>query len=82
MDEVYAQQIKAMIKDAVSEAVSAHSLTPEEQRWVRLAIQRESQSIAFRRAVIQHSTVGLVWAAIVWVGVVFYEYLKNHGWKP
>lgn len=82
MDEVYEQRIRKLIHEAVGEAVATHSLTPDERRWVRLAIERESQSIAFRRAVIQHTTVGLVWATIVWVGVVFYEYLKNHGWKP
>lgn len=56
-------------------------LTDEETRWVRLAIEREAQSIQVRRAIIEKSLAGLVWSAIVAGGYVFLDFLKNHGLK-
>jgi hypothetical protein len=57
-------------------------LTDDEQRWVKMAIQKEAQAIAFRRAVIEKSLAGLVWAAIVFVGTVFYDWAVAHGFNP
>lgn len=54
-------------------------LTEEEQRWVRMAIQREAQSIELRRAIIEKSLGSLVWSAIVGLGLLVLDYLKNHG---
>ena len=54
-------------------------LTEEEQRWVRMAIQREAQSIELRRAIIEKSLGGLVWSAIVGLGYLLIDYLKNRG---
>lgn len=61
---------------------SGHApLTGDEQRWVRLAIQREAQSIDLRRAIIEKTLAGLAWAAIVGIGAVLLEYLRAHGLK-
>jgi lysyl-tRNA synthetase class II len=58
-------------------------LTSEQQRWVQLAIERESQSIAFRRAIIEKSLTMLLVSAIAGVGYVVREYMIAHGmWKP
>lgn len=57
-------------------------LTEEERQWVRLAIQREGQSIRLREAIIEKTLGGLIWAAIVGLGLLIYDGLKNHGWKP
>ena len=54
-------------------------LTGEEQRWVRMAIQREAQSIELRRAIIEKSLGSLVWSAIVGLGYLLIDYLKNRG---
>lgn len=54
-------------------------LSEDERRWVRLAIQREAQSIKLRQAIIEKTLSGLVWAALIAVGVVVFEYLKSHG---
>lgn len=56
-------------------------LSDEEREWVRMAIQREAQSIALRRAIIEKSLSSLIWAAIVGVGYVFLDFLNNHGVK-
>ena len=57
------------------------SLSDDEQRWVRMAIQKEAQSIELRKAVIEKTLGGLVWAALVGFGYVVVDFLKNHGIK-
>ena len=57
----------------------ASTLTEEEQRWVRMAIQREAQSIELRRAIIEKSLGSLVWSAIVGLGYLLLDYLKGRG---
>ena len=56
-------------------------LTDQEQDWVRMAIQREAQSIALRRAIIEKSLISLAWSAIVGGGYVLLDFAKNHGFK-
>lgn len=58
---------------------AAPQLSDEEQQWVRMAIQREAQSIALRKAIIEKTLGSLVWSAIVGVGYLIVDYLKNHG---
>ena len=66
----------------VVEAVQAQQhLTDEEAQWVRLAIKREAQSIALRQAIIEKTLTALVWAALIGLGIVFKEFLFNHGAK-
>ena len=58
-------------------------LTPDEQRSLRLLIQRQEQSVRFREAIIEKSLTALMWTAIVGVGIVVREYMIAHGmWKP
>lgn len=54
-------------------------LTEEEQQWVRMAIQREAQSINLRQAIIEKSLSSLIWSAIVGLGYLLLDYLRNHG---
>ena len=56
-------------------------LTDEEQRWVRQAIHRQAQSIKLRQAVIEKTLAGLVWAAIVGLGLMAMSFLREHGLK-
>lgn len=71
------------IKDAVREVMPSALLSDDEHRWVKLAIQREAQMVAFRRAVIEKTLIGLTWAGIVAVGVILREFAIAHGlWRP
>ena len=56
-------------------------LNKDEQRWVRLAIARQEQSIRLRQAIIEKSLTGLVWSAIAGAGLIFLDFLKGHGFK-
>jgi hypothetical protein len=66
---------------AIKASEPAPVLTEEEQQWVRLAIQKEAQSIKLRQAVIEKTLAGLVWSAIVALGYVLIDFAKNHGFK-
>lgn len=80
--EFMKETIETAVESAVKAAMPKTPLTDDEHRWIQLAIQSEAQSIAFRRAVIEKSLTGLVWALIVGIGMVLREYFTAHGWKP
>ncbi len=71
----------ADVTAAINAVEPTSMLSEEEQHWVRLAIQKEAQSIKLRRAVIEKTLSGLVWSAIIGLGYVFLDFLKNHGFK-
>lgn len=66
------------IAELMNQLKSVNSLTDEEQNWVRMAIEKEAQSIALRKAIIEKTLAGLVWMAIMGVLWVFYEFFQNH----
>lgn len=69
------------IREAVHASQPENPLTAQEREWVRLAIQKEAQSISLRRAIIEKSLLGLVWAAIVFIGYVLKDWAVLHGYK-
>ena len=75
-------ELVAEIAAAVRSRHSDASLSDEEMRWVRLAIQREAQSIELRKAIIEKSLAGLVWMCILGIGSVFLSWATDHGFKP
>jgi hypothetical protein len=56
-------------------------LSADEVRWVKLAIHKQEQSIALRQAVIEKTFAGLVWSAIIGLGYIMVDFLRNHGLK-
>ena len=74
-------QFIADVAAAIKAAEPAPILTEEEQQWVRLAIQKEAQSIKLRQAVIEKTLAGLVWSGLAGLGYVVIDFLKNHGFK-
>ena len=74
-------QFIADVAAAINASASVQVLTEEEHQWVRLAIQKEAQSIKLRQAVIEKTLSGLAWSALVGLGYVFIDFLKNHGFK-
>lgn len=71
---------KELISDIITalESKPAPLLSDEEHRWVKMAIQKEAQSIELRKAIIEKTLAGLVWMFIVGVGYVFLEFANNH----
>jgi hypothetical protein len=65
---------------AAIKAVPA-SLSEDEQRWVRMAIQKEAQSLELRQAIIEKSLTALVLAALSGLGYLIIDFLRNHGFK-
>ena len=76
------EERKALIAELVEILqTAAPQLSEEEQRWVRLAIQKEAQSLAFRNAIIEKTFMGVIWFFICGIGYIFVDFLKNHGFK-
>jgi hypothetical protein len=73
------KQFIADITEAIQSVPAV--LSDDEQRWVRMAIQREAQSIDLRKAIIEKTLAGLAWAVIVGAGYLMMDFLKNHGFK-
>lgn len=67
------------IAEILRSASHQPQLSEQEQMWVRMAIQREAQSSEFRKAIIEKTLGGLIWAGIVGIGYVMLDFLKNHG---
>jgi len=62
-------------------------LTVGQHRWVEMAIEREAQTLAFRRAIIEKTTGALVWAIIAGLALLIWvpmrEFIQLHFWnKP
>ena len=82
MRDANEERIMQMVREAISDALPPGILTEDERRWVRLAIQRQEQSIRLRQAIIEKTLAGLIWAGILGLGAVVLEYLRAHGLKP
>ena len=86
-DEVIAMHRRAFdttreeIIEAVRAGIEAHPLSPDEVIWVRLAIQASVERAALRRAVIEKTLAGLVWAALCGAGLFAINYFSAH-WVP
>jgi len=55
------------------------TLSDEETRWVKMAIQKEAQSIELRKAIIEKTLGSLVWFFLASMGYLFVDFLRNHG---
>ena len=56
-------------------------LSPEELAWVKNAIKAQNDMEKLRKAIIEKTLAGLVWAAILGVAYLFVDFLRNHGLK-
>jgi hypothetical protein len=70
-----------LVADIAAAIKASAVLSEEEARWVRLAIERQEQSIKLRQAIIEKTLGGLVWAALIGLGYLLFDFAKNHGFK-
>lgn len=75
LDELVQRTVTKTVQE-----IQATCLNPNEQRWVRLAIEKEGRRAALARAIIEKSLAGLLWAAIAGAGLAFWrEFLRAIG---
>ena len=74
--------VRGVVTEAVAEAVRLHMPTSEERAYLGLAVRRAARRERLQQAIIEKSLTSLVWAAVLLVGVVLYEWFQLHGWKP
>jgi hypothetical protein len=77
-DSINKEELLAMLKEVVLEAVEAHPLSPDEVHWVRLAIKAEVDRAALRKAIIEKTLTGLVWTVLCAIGVYFIDWFSAH----
>lgn len=65
------------VADAIQTAQATSPLSDDERRWVRLAIKREAQSVAFRQSIIDKTLSALVLAAMGWIGFAIMTAAKS-----
>jgi len=70
-----------LVADIAAAIKASAVLSEEEARWVRLAIERQEQSIKLRQAIIEKTLGGLVWAALAGLAYIVFDFAKNHGFK-
>jgi hypothetical protein len=80
LDDQTRLELISLVKHAVSEAVEAHPLSPDEVHWVRMAIQAEADRAAFRKAVIDKSLAGVIWMILATGGGYLVDFFLRH-WK-
>ena len=71
-----------LIADITHAIQGVTTLTEEEHRWVKMAIQKEAQAIDLRRAIIEKTLTGLVWFFLVALGSAIVSWATQHGYKP
>jgi hypothetical protein len=70
-----------LIADIAAAIKESSKLSDDEVRWVKLAIHKQEQSIKLRQAIIEKTLGGLVWAALVGLAYLIFDFAKNHGFK-
>jgi len=81
IENISKEELLAIVKIAITEAVEVHPLSPEEVQWVRLAIKAEVERAELRKAIIEKTLTGLVWALLVGAGTYFIDWFSAH-WIP
>lgn len=70
--------VEAIASSVVSAmAENPNRLTDDERRWVRLAIQKESQSIKLRQSIIEKTLTSLIWGFLVALGTIVWNSVAN-----
>ena len=80
LDDQTRLELIQLVKTAVSEAVDAHPLSPDEVHWVRMAIQAEAERASLRKAINQKSLAGLMLIGIVAAGGWLVDFVTSH-WR-
>lgn len=75
--EVMVDTIKAAVQEAMPKAL----LTDKQLQWVEMAIEREAQSIAFRRAVIEKSLLVVIGIIAVGAAALLKDAFMTHIWR-
>lgn len=69
------------LTDALRSRKAENILSPEELSWVKNAIKAQNDMEKLRKAIIEKTLAGLIWAAILGLGYLFVDFLRNHGLK-
>jgi len=78
LDEETKREIAEVVRLAIAEQLNMPPLSQEEVSWVRLAIRSEVERSEFRKAIIEKTTLALVWAILAGVGTYMWHFIQTH----
>lgn len=78
--DISKEELVEILKQAALEAAQQHPLSPEEVEWVKMAIKAEADRAKLRKAIIEKSLAGLVWAGLASGGMYIINLVSEH-WK-
>ena len=69
------------LTSVLRERRSDNILSAEELSWVKNAIKAQNDMERLRKAIIEKTLAGLIWAAILGLGYLVVDFFRNHGLK-
>ena len=69
------------LTSVLRERRSDNILSPEELAWVKNAIKAQNDMERLRKAIIEKTLAGLIWATILGLGYLVVDFFRNHGLK-
>lgn len=81
---MHTEEEKQFFRETIAGVMADHlaALDPADHRrqhdFLAVLMERESRRAARDQAIIEKTLAGLVWAAVVGLGLAIWEYLRNH----
>lgn len=60
--------------------LTEESIHKQHHEYIATLIEKENQKMRFRQAIIEKTTVSLIWTFIAWGATTLVDYIRNH-WK-
>jgi hypothetical protein len=74
------ERIPPLIEHSVKAAMIDRMPTPEALRWIQGAMREQAERAAIRRAIIEKTLTGLVWATVVAVLAAVWDSVRHNLW--
>lgn len=84
--DTHIDTLPSQLQEAVEQALKRQpQMTREQQKYLEIATELASQRLAFRKSIIEKTTVGALMMVMgllaTGIGVVLMDFLVAHGWK-
>jgi len=67
-----------LVEDLRLVLAATAQLSEDEHQWVKLAIRKEAQTIAFRNSIIEKTVSSLLWSLLAAAGIGLLELIRSY----
>lgn len=78
LDPNVKSELEQVVRTAMEDAAKAKCLSDDEISWVRLAIKAEAERYELRKAIVEKTLTGLIWAALSGAFIYVVHFVQNH----